>query len=90
MNPPIAPAPTTQIFMPSPFCAGSCRTASIARPWRRVRAHPRRLWKTRCAALEPPRRAAQRKGMMPADIATPDLLGYAAAGLVLITFWRSR
>jgi hypothetical protein len=24
--------------------------------------------------------------MMPADIATPDLLGYAAAGLVLVTF----
>ena len=41
---------------------------------------------TRCTALEPPRRTAQRKSIMPADIATHDLLGYAAAGLVLITF----
>ena len=37
-------------------------------------------------AGEPPGRAPQRKVIMTPDIATPDLLGYAAAGLVLITF----
>jgi len=37
-------------------------------------------------ACEPPGRVRQRKFIMIPDIATPDLLGYAAAGLVLITF----
>ena len=36
---------------------------------------------------EPPGRAVQRNDIMTADIASSDLLGYAAAGLVLVTFW---
>src|SRR5687768_17644751 len=41
---------------------------------------------TPCKPVEPPAGAAQRKSTMNPDTFASDLLGYAAAGLVLLTF----